>query len=59
MMNELDQQVRFVLTHKADEANNQEVILKLEERHAKTSHFKEYKSLPYRMRRSFTSDFDL
>ena len=53
------QQVRFVLTHKADEANNQEVILKLEERHAKTSHFKEYKSLPYRMRRSFTSDFDL
>ena len=41
MMNKLDQKVRFVLTHKADEANNQEVILKLEERHAKTSHFKE------------------
>lgn len=51
-------QVRFVLSRKADEANNQEVVLKLEEKHAGTSHFKEYKSLRYMMRRSFTSDFD-
>ncbi|MDD4274381.1 MAG: BREX-1 system phosphatase PglZ type A [Desulfobacter postgatei] len=51
-------QVRFVLTRKADEANGQEVILKLEEKYAGTSHYKEYKSLRYQMRRSFTSDFD-
>ncbi|WP_035067984.1 BREX-1 system phosphatase PglZ type A [Nitratidesulfovibrio termitidis] len=52
-------QVRFVLTRKADEANGQEVTLRLEEKHAGTSHYKEYKSLRYLMRRSFTSDFDL
>jgi uncharacterized protein (TIGR02687 family) len=51
-------QVRFMLTRKADEANGQDVILKLEEKHAGTSHYKEYKSLRYTMRRSFTSDFD-
>ena len=51
-------QVRFVLTRKADEVNGQEVILRLEEKHAGTSHYKEYKSLRYMMRRSFTSDFD-
>lgn len=51
-------QVRFVLTRKADEVNDQEVILRLEEKHAETSHYKEYKSLRYLMRRSFTSDFD-
>lgn len=51
-------QVRFVLTRKADEANGQEVILRLEEKHAGTSHYKEYKSLRYLVRRSFTSDFD-
>ncbi|WP_373532878.1 BREX-1 system phosphatase PglZ type A [Vampirovibrio sp.] len=50
--------VRFVLTRKADEANNQEVILKLLEKETGTSHYKEYKSLRYVMRRSFTSDFD-
>jgi uncharacterized protein (TIGR02687 family) len=50
--------VRFVLTREAEEANGQEVILRLEEKHAGTSHYKEYKSLRYVMRRSFTSDFD-
>lgn len=55
---ERELQVRFVLTRKADEANGQEVILKLEEKHAGTSHYKEYKSLRYLVRRSFTSDFD-
>ena len=50
--------VRFVLAREADEANGQEVMLKLEEKHAGTSHYKEYKSLRYLMRRSFTSDFD-
>ena len=51
-------QVRFVLTRKANEANGREVILRLEEKHVGTSHYKEYKSLRYLMRRSFTSDFD-
>jgi len=51
-------QVRFVLTSKADDANGQEVILRLDEKLAGTSHYKEYKSLRYLMRRSFTSDFD-
>ena len=55
---ERELQVRFVLTRKADEANGQEVILRLEEKHAGTSHYKEYKTLRYLMRRSFTSDFD-
>ncbi|MBE0507011.1 MAG: BREX-1 system phosphatase PglZ type A [Marinospirillum sp.] len=55
---ERELQVRFVLTRKADDANGQEVALRLEEKHAGTSHYKEYKSLRYMMRRSFTSDFD-
>ncbi len=55
---ERELRVRFVLSRKADEANGQEVFLKLEEQHAGTSHYKEYKSLRYLMRRSFTSDFD-
>ncbi|MBN2373124.1 BREX-1 system phosphatase PglZ type A [bacterium] len=50
--------VRFVLTRKADEVNGQEVILRLDEKLTGTSHYKEYKSLRYLMRRSFTSDFD-
>lgn len=55
---EREQQVRFVLTRKADEANGQDVILRLEEKLAGTSHWREYTSLKYLMRRSFTSDFD-
>jgi hypothetical protein len=55
---ERELQIRFVLSRKADEVNGQEVILRLEEKHIGTSHYKEYKSLRYKMRRSFTSDFD-
>jgi len=55
---ERELQVRFVLTRKADEANGQEVILRLDEKLAGTSHYKEYKSITYLVRRSFTSDFD-
>lgn len=51
-------QVRFMLTRKADEFNGQDVILKLEEKDKTSSHYKEYKSLRYTIRRSFTSDFD-
>ncbi len=56
---ERELQVRFVLTRKADDVNNQEVILLLDEKLAGTSHYKEYKSLRYLIRRSFTSDFDV
>ena len=50
--------VRFVLSRGADEANGQDVFLRLEEKVAGTSHYKEYKSLRYIMQRSFTTDFD-
>lgn len=50
--------VRFILTQEANQANNQEVILKLEEQVPGTSHYTEYKSTRYTMRRSFTSDFE-
>ena len=53
-----EQSLRFVLTREADQANGQEVVLRLEAKLAGTSHYKEYKSLRYTMRRSFTSDFD-
>jgi uncharacterized protein (TIGR02687 family) len=55
---ERELQVRFVLTRKADAANGQEVILRLDEKLTGTSHYREYKSVRYMMRRSFTSDFD-
>ena len=55
---ERELQVRFVLIRKADEANGQEVIFRLDEKVPGTSHYKEYKTLTYVMRRSFTSDFD-
>jgi len=51
-------QVRFILTQEANQANNQEVVLKLEEQVPGTSHYTEYKSTRYTMRRSFTSDFE-
>ena len=51
-------QIQMVLSHEADNANNQEVILRLDEPLIGTSHFKEYLSIRYQLRRSFTSDFD-
>ena len=53
-----ERQVRFLLTSKADEVNGQEVILRLDEKYPGTSHYSEYKSIRYLMRRSFTSDYD-
>ncbi len=50
--------VRFLLLRQADAFNGQEVILKLEERHGDTSHFREYRTARYTLRRSFSSDFD-
>lgn len=51
--------VQFILTKKADKANGQEVILRLDEQVADTSHYREYKAVRYVLRRSFTSDFDI
>jgi len=50
--------VRFILSRKADQANNQQVVLKLEEQVDDTTHYREYKSMRYTIRRSFTSEFD-
>jgi len=50
--------VRFVLTRQADEVNGQDVLLRLQEKVAGTSHYREYKSLRLTVRRSFTSEFD-
>ncbi|MBP7862610.1 BREX-1 system phosphatase PglZ type A [bacterium] len=55
---ERELQIRFVLTKQADEANGKEVSLRLEELVMDTSHYREYKSVKYVVRRSFTSDFD-
>lgn len=50
--------LRFILSRKADEVNHQQVVLKLEEQVDDTTHFREYKSMRYTIRRSFTSEFD-
>lgn len=56
---EREVRVRFVLTRKADEVNNQTVYLRLEEQVQDTAHFTEYKTVAFELRRSFTSDFDM
>lgn len=51
--------IRFMLTREADQFNNQEVLLKLEQQVGETSHYQDYKPpMRYTLRRSFTSDFD-
>jgi uncharacterized protein (TIGR02687 family) len=49
----------FLLTRKAEDANGQEVLLRLDENLPGTSHYREYKSIRYTLHRIFTSDFDL
>lgn len=55
---ERELKLRLVLSREADNYNNQEVTLKLKEKISNTGHDKEYQSLTYQMRRSFTTDFD-
>jgi len=50
--------VRFILTKDADSYNGQEIVLRLDERLEGTSHYKQYRSARYLLKRSFTSDFD-
>jgi len=54
---EREVKVRFVLSSKADDVNNQTVYLKLEAPRPGTTRYQEYISFPYQLRRSFTSDF--
>ncbi len=56
---EREMPIRFILTQQADEANEQEVVLRLEEQVESTAHYREYKTVRYILRRAFTSDFDL
>lgn len=55
---ERELKIRFMLTKKADDLNEQEVYLRLEEQEPGTAYYKEYKSTRYVIRRSFASDFD-
>lgn len=49
---------RFILTREAGAKGDLEAELRLSERHGETSHYKDYKSVSYLIRRSFTTDFD-
>ncbi|NOJ60006.1 BREX-1 system phosphatase PglZ type A [Arthrobacter sp. 260] len=52
------QSVRLLLSKDADEANNQGVEFRLSEPIGDTGEWKKYKSAPYTLKRSFTTDFD-
>lgn len=55
---EREMPIRFLLSRQADAFNGQEVILKLEEQHGDTSHYREFRAVRYTLRRSFSNDFD-
>ena len=49
---------KFLLSRDADRFNNQDVILKLRERVGKTSHYEDYATHHFQLRRGITTDFD-
>ncbi|CAN1577158.1 hypothetical protein MCELHM10_04083 [Paracoccaceae bacterium] len=49
---------KFLLSRVADQFNNQDVFLKLEERVGKSSHYQDYVSLQFQLRRGISTDFD-
>jgi len=49
---------QFVFSKEADAFNQQEVVLALEEPIPNTTQWKPYKEFPFKLRRSFESDFD-
>lgn len=55
---ERERAVRFILSRKANDFNNQQVELRLDEQVEGTSHFAKYKAVRYAIRRSFSSEFD-
>lgn len=54
---ERERAVRFLLNNTADRFNHKPVVLSLREAVGKTSHEKEYKSAIYKLRQTFTLDF--
>jgi uncharacterized protein (TIGR02687 family) len=52
------QSVRLLLSKDAEAANSQTVEFRLEQPISDTGAWKKYKSVPYMIKRSFTSDFD-
>jgi len=55
---EREKQVQFILTRDADKVNDQQVVLRLEEKVGDTTHYHVYKTATYQLRRSFKTDFD-
>ena len=53
-----EQKAQILMSKAADSYNNQDVVLRLDEQHSGTSHYKEYKSVRYTIKRSFSNDFD-
>lgn len=49
---------KFLLSREADRFNNQDVVLKLRERVGKTSHYQDYATHRFQLRRGMTTDFD-
>lgn len=49
---------KFLLSREADKFNNQDVFLKLRERVGKTSHYQDYASHRFQLKRGITTDFD-
>lgn len=49
---------KFLLSRQADNFNNQDVFLKLRERVGKTSHYQDYTSHRFQLKRGITTDFD-
>ena len=56
---EREQPCKFLFTRSADAFNEQEVFLKLRERVGKTTHYQDYASQRFQLRRGYTTDFDL
>jgi hypothetical protein len=49
---------QFIFGHEAKDFNQQEVVLRLEEQVAGTSHFAPYREFHFKLRRAFERDFD-
>lgn len=50
--------IKFLLSRDADRFNNRDVVLKLQEQRGKTSHYDDYTSHRFQLRRGISTDFD-
>ena len=55
---EREMPLKFLLSRDADKFNNQDVALKLREQVGKTSHYQDYTSHRFHLKRGITTDFD-